>query len=192
MTSRDGKNTGRFGLWLSQYLKADSQISVFYDHGNRQKDSNIVAIKGFYGEHVSNKNRLADIDVMVVNHETNKVLLLIEIEESKMEPKKLLGDILTVLMCNRYAVKIENEQKYFNVSPTTRLIVAGIVSSKGAGHDKIKQTIIPRLKQFNLPNNSIQMDKIELVYEDNISQMIIKLKCKMRNFFPIHHASKQT
>ncbi len=189
MKTKGGKNTGEFGLWLSQQLESESQISVFYDHGDRQEDSNVVAIKGFYGEQASNKNRLADIDVMVVNCETKEAILLIEIEESTMEPKKLLGDILAILMCNRFAVKIENEQKYFDVSPQTRLIVAGIVSSKGAGQDKIKQTIIPRLEQFYLPNDSIQMDKIELVYEDDISQIVIKLKRKIQSIFPIQHAS---
>ena len=65
MTSRDGKNTGEFGRWLSQKLESNSQISVFYDHGNQKRDSNSTAIKGIYGDQVSNKNRLAYIDVMV-------------------------------------------------------------------------------------------------------------------------------
>ena len=43
-----------------------------------------------------------------------QVLRLIEIEESNMPPKKLLGDVFATLMCNRFVVKIEKEQKYFD------------------------------------------------------------------------------
>jgi len=186
MKSKDGKRTGEFGLWLGRYLEVNSQYSVFYDHGNKQEDPNVAVIKGFYGHQVANKNRLADIDVMVVNNDNNEAILLIEIEEGEMPPKKLLGDVFATLICNRFAVRIENEQKYFSVSPKTRLMIAGVVSNRGAGGDKIRNTIIPRLGQFNVPDDTIQIDKIKFVLGEDISEMIEELKCEMKKVFAIN------
>jgi hypothetical protein len=56
---------------------------------------------------------------------------LIEIEETEMSPKKLLGDVFATLMCNWFALKGKNKQKYFRVSPNTKLIVAGVVQKLG-------------------------------------------------------------
>lgn len=183
MKSKDGKRTGEFGLWLTRYLGRDSQYSVFYDHGIKQEAPNVAAIKGFYGHKVANRNRLADIDVIVVNNDNDEVILLIEIEESEMPPKKLLGDVFATLMCNRFAVRIENEQKYFTLSPESRLIVAGVVTNLGDGRDKIRNTITPRLRQFDVPDDTIQIDKIKFVFGEDISETIEELKSEMRNVF---------
>jgi hypothetical protein len=72
MTKKPGEDTGIFGEWLDVQLNTvykDRGYSVFYDHGNHVKYPNVVAIKGFFSENdkVFNVNRLADIDVMVVN-----------------------------------------------------------------------------------------------------------------------------
>ncbi|MBU1660587.1 MAG: hypothetical protein KKD28_03850 [Chloroflexi bacterium] len=186
MKSRDGKRTEEFGLWLTRYLRGDSQYFVFYDHGIKQEDQNVAAIKGFYGHQVANKNRLADIDVMVVNNDTDEVILLIEVEERGMPPKKLLGDVFATLMCNRFAVRIDKEQKYFNISPETRLIVCGVVPGQGDGQDKIINVITPRLREFGVPDDTIQIDKIKFVFGEDISGMIEELKSETKNVFAIN------
>lgn len=183
MKSKDGKRTGEFGIWLDQYLGLNSQYSVYYDHGNKEKNPNVVAIKGFFGQQVSNKNRLVDTDVMVVSNDSGRVIHLIEIEESEMSSKKLLGDIFATLMCNQFAVRIENEQKYFKVSSETRLIIAGVVQSRGDGEDKTRNTITPRLRQFDVPVDAIQIDRIKIVSGEDILGTLKKLKNEMRNFF---------
>ena len=95
MNNKHGKSTGKFGSWLNDYLGSDSFYTVYYDHGIKTDDPNVAAIKGFFGDQVNNKNRLADIDVMVANID-KEIILLIEIEESEMSPKKLLGDIFSI------------------------------------------------------------------------------------------------
>ncbi len=179
---KNGIKTEEFGLWLTQYLKTNSQYSVYYDHGNQQEDSKVVVIKGFYGDKVTNINRLADIDVMVVNND-NEIILLIEIEESKMPPKKLLGDIFTVLMCNRFAVRMGNANRYYEASSKTLLVIAGVVPNQGNERNKIRDTIIPRLQKFHTPNDAIQIDKIKIVTGNNISETIEELKNEVKSFF---------
>ena len=181
MMSKHGKLTGEFGLWLSNYLGNNHQYSVYYDHGDNQKDLNVLAIKGFYGKLITNKNRLVDSDLIVVNNKNNSVDLLIEIEETEMSPKKLLGDVFTTLMCNQFAVSIDNEQKYFSLSPETHLIVAGVVKTKGTGQEKISLTITSRLQEFVVPGDSIQLDKVKFLFGNDISDTIKKLKSEMEN-----------
>ena len=183
MKRTDGKRTGEFGLWLTHYLGESDQYSVYSDHGSIQKETNVGVIKGFYGEQVTNKNRLTDIDVMVVNNNNDEAVLLIEIEESEMPPKKVLGDVFATLMCNRFAVRIENEQKYFGVSATTQLIVAGVVSERGDKQYKIRNVILPALRKFTVPDDSVQIDKVKFVMGDDVSETIENLKSEVKNIF---------
>jgi len=190
--SKDGIRTGEFGLWLARYLDKNSQYSIYYDHGDRQGDPNVAAIKGFYGQTVTNKNRLVDTDVIVVNNDNNSIVLLIEIEETEMSPKKLLGDVFATLMCNRFALKVKNKQKYFRASPNTKLIVAGVVQKLGDGQDKIENTITTRLQQFVVPGDAIQIDKITFVFGEDISGMLEKLEREMINIFTMNKYEEYT
>ena len=185
MKPKDGIRTGEFGFWLTEYLSRNSQYSVFYDHGIKQEAPNVAVIKGFYGHQVTNKNRLADFDVMIVNNDNDEAMLLVEIEESEMQPKKLLGDVFAALMCNRFAVRIENEQKYFGLSSKTQFIVAGVVPNRGDGKYKIRNIIKPRLQQFDVPDDSIQIDKVKFVFGEDISETIEELKNEIKNIFPM-------
>jgi hypothetical protein len=163
-----------------------SQYSIYYDHGNKQEYPNVAEIKGFYAQQVTNKNRLVDTDVMVVNNDNNRVILLLEIEESEMSPKKLLGDVFATSMFNQFAVRIENEQKYFSVDSRTRLIVAGVVQNPGDGQDKIRKTITPRLQQFDVPGDTIQIDKIKFVFGEDMTETLEKLKSETKNIFAMN------
>jgi hypothetical protein len=180
-----GVKTGEFGVWLTDYFNVSEHyqdLTVYYDHGNRDEHPNVAAVKGFYGNHVANRNRLADIDVMVAKDD--EVLLLIEIEESEMPPKKILGDVFAILFCNQVAVKPNGQQKYFSFSSNTELIVAGIVRSLGDGREKIEDVIAPRLQEFRVPDDSIQIENIGFVYGENFSELLCKLKCKVESLFP--------
>ena len=86
MKSKAGKRTEEFGLWLTQNLRMSEQYSVLYDHGDKQENLSVAAIKGFFGDKVTNSNRLTDVDVLVANN--NEVILLIEIEENEMSAEK--------------------------------------------------------------------------------------------------------
>ncbi|MBN1454089.1 MAG: hypothetical protein JW963_23940, partial [Anaerolineales bacterium] len=189
MESKHGKHTGEFGRWLTDYFRSIDPLqkySVFYDHGNKEKELNVSAIKGFYssdqGHQVTNINRLADIDVMVVDN--NKVLLLIEIEESGMPPKKILGDIFGALFCNEFAVRKDSEQVYFTPNRETRLVVAGITPSQGGGQGKIETVIMPRVQQFSIPGDTIQTKNVNIIFGGNISEMLDKLKIEIKEIFP--------
>ena len=184
MPSKHGEQTGKFGLWLTNYLKPRyCEYPVYYDHGDKNLEPNVAAIKGFFGDEVSNKNRLADVDLMVAKPNKD-IMLLVEIEERESSPKKILGDVLAILMCNRFAVKLKGEQHYFNVTPKTELIVAGVVPNKGYRLKKINKIISPRLQLFKAPDDSINPQNVTFMFRENISSTIEALKKKMKELFP--------
>lgn len=185
MSSKPGEKTGEFGIWLKNYLNEHHpkrKYTVFYDHGDKQNDPNVTVIKGFFDSRVANHNRLADIDIMVVN-DNHDIFLLIEIEESGMPSKKLLGDLFTILMCNKFAVRIGKEQKYYTLHPEAKLIIAGIVPASGGRQSKIEEVIKPRLKQFGVPGDTFLPEKIYFVFGNDISKTMDALKSKVRQLF---------
>lgn len=185
MPGKDGKHTGEFGTWLVNYYqdRKDPGYTIFYDHGDPDLDPHVAAVKGIFSageEHpVSSVNRLADIDVLVANQK-QEALLLIEIEESEMAPKKILGDIFTILSCNQAAVRAGMVQKYFKITPNTRLIIAGILSRKGIKLEKINQVILPRLQAFSAPEDSVPVDQVEIISGKDIQDALDELRERLK------------
>lgn len=183
---QQGQSTGAFGRWLTDYLKASRQYKdyqVYYDHGDRQAGANVVAIKGFLGDSVTNRNRLADVDVMIVAP-NKSIRLLIEIEERPSSPKKILGDVLACIICSRFAVRLDEEQQYFDVTGDTELIVAGIVPSSGGRLMKIEQIILPRIGQLSGLSDGIRPSKVGLIFSDNIGSTIDRVEDIIKKMFP--------
>ncbi len=193
MVHKHGQYTGEFGAWLTGLIQKRVPLQgylIFFDHGENVDFANVGAIKGFYGERVTNQNRLADIDVLIANNK-DEAVLLIEIEERAISPKKLLGDIYAILFCNRVAIKIGDKQKKISISPKTRLIVAGIVPSSGQRHFKIRDVILPssgqrhfkirdvilpRMRQFAVPADAISLENISVISGESSLDLLNKLK----------------
>jgi len=182
MQSKRGKRTGAFGRWLTQHLEKIPQYRVYYAHGDKQSESNVVRIQGFFGDSVANYNRLADVDVMVAGPNEDAVVL-IEIEESENLPKKIFGDVFAICACNRFAVKQDDEQHYFKINLETKLIIAGAAPAKGQKLKQINEVIPPRLQQFTSPDDSINLQNVSLIFEGDISSTIGALKKKMKELF---------
>ncbi|MBD3309494.1 hypothetical protein GF348_24155 [candidate division KSB3 bacterium] len=186
MAAKHGVETGKFGRWLSQCLEETpgyQSYCVYYDHGDRLAAPNVVAIKGFFGETVTNANRLADVDIIVVKP-GGEIAILIEIEESGTSPKKLVGDVFTILMCNRFAVRDGEEQRCFEITPETRLVVAGVGSS-GQQTKKVREVIAPRLGQFEASADGIKLRNVRLIIEKDLPAVLDKLAESVRESLAI-------
>jgi hypothetical protein len=162
--SRQGEQTGEFGRRLSERLGgSESPWIVYYDHGFTEVDGNVVATKGFFGNTVTNLNRLADVDVLLGTTD-GAAALIIEIEERACSPKKLIGDVMAALLCNQFAVRVNGRQHSFRVLPTTRLIVAGVMPNQGHRIQKIEQVIVPRLREMHALPGGILPSNVELIF----------------------------
>lgn len=172
-----GCETGEFGRrWATQFRSAPlhPDLSIYYDHGNPLADASVVATKGFFGADVSNLNRLADIDILVASS-NQTAEMLIEIEERACSPKKILGDVLAALICNRFAVNLGGHQHNFEVSPTTTLVVAGIAPDRGCRLQKIEQILLPRIRQVGGLPGGIRPHNVSLVFARDIRETIRRL-----------------
>jgi hypothetical protein len=169
-----------FGQWLSDRLRKNPRYrhyAVYYDHGDKTVHPNVAAIKGIYGEKVTNSSQLTQVDVMVAKP-NQEIIILVEIEEGQCSPKKIIGDIFTNLMCNRYAVALEGEQRYFSITPETVLVIAGIMDPKGAMKNQLEKTIKPRISQFHTPDEGLCLDKVWLIFEARMEAVIKELKTR--------------
>lgn len=181
MVKRAGEKTGQFGLWLTEYIRENHSTrgyQVYYDHGDSRLHDNVAVIKAFLGDTITSKNKLAEIDVMVANQE-HDILMLIEIEESPLSPKTLLGDVFASIFSTKFAVNVGGKQTYFSTTKQTRLLVAGYVPQKTRNKSKLMIDIRSRLEDFSAPNDSISMDQVDFVIGTDLEGCLVCLKSKV-------------
>jgi hypothetical protein len=181
-----GYETGLFGRRIAARIRGDPACrgwEVFYDHGDRSLDPAVAATKGFFGSEVKNLNRLADIDVLIASP-NGAAVILIEIEERPCTPKKILGDALAILLCNRFAVRVVGGQRTFGISPETRLVVAGVVPDRGNRLRKIDEVIGPRLRELPGMADGISPSNVRLVFSSTIAATMEKLEALVAPSLP--------
>lgn len=100
----------------------------------------------------------------------------IEVEERGSSPKKILGDAVTIMMCNRFAVLQSGIQRYFEVADTSRLIVAGVLPAEGNRLEKVDRVIVPRFKQLPGFSDGINPRNIDFVFRQTIEETVGQLK----------------
>ena len=182
---KHGIETGKFGFWLTKYMRSKLKYrnyEVFYDHGNNKKYKNVVSTVGFFGEEVKNRNRITHVDVMVANPDKS-IELLIEIEERPCSPKKVLGDVMGILMCNRFSVKIEGIHRYYKPKRSTKVFIVGVLPKKGDRIKKIKEIIAPRFVKFKSLNDTIPPNNFIFIFMDKVTDSIKLLKSEIRELF---------
>ena len=173
---KSGDQTGYFGFCLNSFLKAESsEYIVYYDHGDSNLD-NVGVIQGFVGTQPKGENTLAEVDVMVVDAEGN-IKLLIEIEDkSSPSPKKLLGVLFSIILCDKFAFGVGSKKKIFRVNPETKIIIAGFVNPKGKKGEQINEVIKPRLNEIEMPKRLLKFENISFVFEKDIETTFDVLK----------------
>jgi hypothetical protein len=147
------------------------------------REPNVAAIKGFFGSEVTNLNRLADVDIMVADPD-RPVTLPIEVEERSCSPKKVLGDAVAIMMCNRFVVRLNGNQHNFEVSPTTQLVVSGILPDCGNRVKKVENVIAPRFRELRPFNGGIDPRNIDFVFMPSIDRTVDELKAIVRQVLP--------
>jgi len=176
------KLTREFGIWLARYLRINTRYrgySVFFAQWDDQENRYYITVKGFCGKRVTRADRLTEIDLLVVNEE-NEVILLIEIEEIGISSKELLGDIFATLLCERFVVIKRGVHTYFDVVPTTKLIVAAVDTTHNAKRDHFEQVVVPNLQR----TMSFNIKDIEFVFGNDTNSSFDNFKNKMSEIFP--------
>jgi hypothetical protein len=95
----DGKLTARAARYLIKALDIPG-YEILFDHGDPLIDppSLLGNISSWFSDEYSSKSQLALLDIAVVETETDRALVLVEIEETSSSPKVILGDLFGTLM----------------------------------------------------------------------------------------------
>ena len=177
MITQPGAYTAQFGRWLTQTLRTSMQqpgYALFYDHGDPQVERNVGAIKAVYGNELSRRTQLAHVDLLVARPNRD-IVLLVEIEETGVSPKKIVGDLVTLQMCNACYVSMAGVNQRYVITTDTKLVIAGVMADDGSKYEQAK-LIRARLGQFSAPQDSIAFQHVSYVFQASIQQVIEQLK----------------
>ena len=106
---------------------------VYYDHGKKGDFVGKIAVS--INKDLGRVKEISQMDIAVINKKSNKVIALVEIEETTDNPKKLIGDIFSIIMGNSIHPPIREK---VGVGEWTTLIIIG----KGTRHDERNKYIL--------------------------------------------------
>ncbi len=124
-----GNLTKQIVAKLSKSIK-QFDCKIITDLGSKQSANNIFNSTLYFGNKISNDATLSNADIVILKE--NKVLLIVEVEESnKTRPKTIIGDIYSILLSDR--IKINDKSYRLN---GTEIIAALVTDTKGKRHGK--------------------------------------------------------
>ncbi len=168
-----GRATAALGKDLSTNLKSKPGVEVWYDHGDPDKEPNVRKIQGYMGDGPSNLNNLAEVDIMIT--ENTRLRYLIEVEETSSSPKSLLGEAITICMCEGFTVKKEGKHDKYAPDEETELLIGSWFNPKGRGAKKM-EAFAERFKKFKGLPDTVKMENVSFIHADSLEKLIDKIK----------------
>jgi hypothetical protein len=141
------KKHGEITAFIGDVLNRSNDLlkvgySVIYDHG-KGGDENVAVMSAWLGNKAEMDNRLSEIDITIIERKSNKVILLIEIEESGDNPKKIIGDAMATLLADGISSAF---QPNLQIGPWTTLVILG--KGEGEKHEKRIRSIEDRIGEL--------------------------------------------
>jgi len=179
--AKHGEATGDLGQRLHA-RHTGPKCHVYHDHGD-SRNRHVAAIKAYFddGGGVKNRNCFAKIDLAIIRND--KVVILAEIEEQTSSPKKILGDIMAVMMSNRISILLDGQPNDFQISDMTKLFVVGGIETKGSLEDKIL-LMQRQLHAFPKGPNSIDPRNVHLLFRGDLKDAITEFEALVAGIRP--------
>jgi hypothetical protein len=175
MSKKHGELTAALGKELSSSSElAKLGYAVIYDHGKGGADD-VGVTSAWIADEKKRDNRLAEIDIVIYTMQGNKARLLIEIEESGDNPKKIIGAAMGTL----FGEKISSSgREDLQIGKWTTLLVL----AKGEGDDHLERTRLIEERINDLLRvegiNKMKIGMVKLVlfqHEDDLTPVIIEM-----------------
>ena len=174
------KKHGELTADLGQKISISSDLSalgysVVYDHGKKGVNDVRVTSTWIIDEKKKQDNRLSEIDIVIYKEDGNKAILLIEIEESGDNPKKIIGAAMATL----FGEKISSSgQEDLQIGGWTTLLV--LAKGEGDAHLERTRLIEDRINYLLREEgiNKMKIGTVKLVlfqHEDDLKPMIIDM-----------------
>ena len=125
----------------------------------------------------SNASTLSYVDIVIIERENKKVKILCEIEESRAAPKKIIGDIVNILISDSIHIQEEDYE-----DDKLQLILGLKVTEGGKSEQKahsLKQKLQGIIKEqyWNL------LDEITIICDKDLNNLIRKVESKIMDIF---------
>ena len=158
MGKRHGIRTVAIGKELQCNLDANAEryhgIGVFYDHGD-SSDPEVCRPTTYMGRRYGSDATLSGVDIVVT--EAGRVIAAIEVEESTVRPKAILGDVFGIALAGRMRI---HGRPYPIVDAT--IVIA--IADDSAGKQAAKYARLERhLQHYFQANPSDAVGKIRIV-----------------------------
>ena len=162
MTSTNNLTHGKFTAEIASNLKFDD-FTVYYDHDIASE--NVGKIVSAISENIGRGDELSQLDIAIVEKESNNAFVLVEIEETNDRPKNFLGDIFGVLFGNHVSFKGNK----LNVGKFTTLILAGV--SK-VDHDSRNKHIEEKVKDIRISTLNAEIGNVLIKTYKSTDEML--------------------
>ena len=164
-----GEYTKELGKRLTQKLKSKSKYSVYYAHGDSIRENNVCHSTPFFGNY-STASTLSFVDIVVVDSENKKVRIFCEIEESGAPPKKIIGDIVNIIVSEKLRIK------GINYEYDRPQLILGIKVKEGGKSEQKAHALIQRLESTIKEPSWNLLDKIRLICDSDIDKLLDKVE----------------
>jgi hypothetical protein len=145
---------------------------VFCAHGkDKEKEPYYCHPTPFFGKY-SRATTLSFVDIIVINRNNNQIELIAEIEENAAEPKKVIGDIVNIILSEKVRIR-EKDYKYGDM-----VFILGVKSNpKGSTKEKTK-LLCKKLAEVNEKIGNKRMDLIPL-FDDDLEKLNIHVESEI-------------
>ncbi|MCZ6688076.1 MAG: hypothetical protein O7H41_00530 [Planctomycetota bacterium] len=143
---------------LRDFLKAHPDARICHDHGD-SRDPDVLRPTSYMGRQYGADATLSGLDIVLVRN--GRASIIIEVEESYVRPKIVLGDIFGVVLADR--IRIEGEPIPVRNS---LLIVALVVTDKGERarkYDRLQRHVAKFVSAINEARSPTRVNKVRIV-----------------------------
>ena len=123
-------------------------LQLFHDHTLEGAQH----VRCFFGCEPHGWNTLSLVDLLIADRESGKALLIIEVEETGADPKRMLGDVFAVALSEHISVWESGDKQKpvtYEITPETEVWVCFPATKAGGQRkraEKLKQRIPQKLR----------------------------------------------
>lgn len=170
---RNGQYTGEMGYKLYKYYE-NADHAIYYDHGkDKNTEPNLCQPTPFF-DTCSRTSTLSHVDIAAINKNSNLVKLIAEIEEAGAEPKKVIGDIVNIVLSDQVRIQGKDYQYDGNL-----ILILGIKATIGGGEEEKTKRISRKLMDINKKTGNKNIELV-LVFDIDLLELVKKVESEIK------------
>jgi len=125
----------------------------------------------------SNASTLSYVDIVIIERENKKVKILCEIEESRASPKKIIGDIVNILISDSIHIQ-EEDYEYDKLQ-----LILGLKVTEGGKSEQKTHSLKQKLQGIIKEQYWNLLDEITIICDKDLNNLIRKVESKIMDIF---------